>query len=146
NGASVTLAPSLVASDPNATVLVSATVALTGGFAGDGDVLAAEGLTSGLIIDTGNTITVAYDSTAETLTLPGTGTLAAYQTALDQVTFTTPSDNPTNFGANPSRTAVWTVNDGKATNNIGTATSTIDITAVHDPPTVTATETSVSFT
>src|SRR5262249_36613129 len=31
-------------------------------------------------------------------------------------------------------------------NSTGTATSTIDITAVNDPPTVTATETSVSFT
>ena len=135
----VTLAPSLVATDPNSTVLVSATVALSGGtFAGDGDVLAAD--------TTGTSITASYDSTTETLTLTGSDTLAHYQTVLDSVTFTTPNDNPTLFGSDPTRTVTWTVVDNTGTTNAtGTATSTIDITAINDAPSVAA-GTTVSFT
>src|SRR5262249_56846698 len=37
-------------------------------------------------------------------------------------------DNPTDFGSDPTRTVTWSLNDGSASNNIGTATSTISIT------------------
>ena len=133
-----TLAPALVATDPNSTTLISAAVALAGTFAGDGDVLAA--------MATGN-ITVSYDAATETLTLSGSDTLANYQQVLDSVTFTTPSDNPTNFGADPTRTVTWTVvDDTGSTNSTGTATSTIDITAVNDAPTFSAAATGAQFT
>src|SRR5262249_39274774 len=66
---------------------------------------------------------------------------------LDTVTFDDPGDdNPTDFGSKPSRTVVWTVNDGTATNNVGSATSTIDITAINDAPTLTPADSSVAFT
>src|SRR5262249_2505496 len=120
-----TLEPTVALSDstPGAKI-TSATVALTGGtFAGDSDVLAATAPSS---------ITVSYDAATETLTLTGTDTVANYQSYLDSVTFTTSSDNPTNFGSDPTRTVTWTVTDdsgGTATS--GTATSTINLTGVN---------------
>src|SRR5262249_30052328 len=114
-------------------------VALTGGtFAGDGDVLAA---------DTSNTsITASYDSTNEVLTLTGSDTLAHYKSVLDSVTFSNPTDNPTDFGSDPTRTITWTqADDTGTTNNTGTSTSTIDITAINDAPSVVA-DVSVAFT
>ena len=51
------------------------------------------------------------------------------------MTFTTPSDNPTDFGSDPTRTVTWTVvDDTGTTNNTGTVTSTIAITAINDKP------------
>jgi hypothetical protein len=137
NGASTTLAPSVTLSDTSlGATIASATVALTGGtFVGDGDVLAAD--------TTGTNITASYDAGTETLTLSGDDTLANYQAVLDTVSFTTPSDNPTDYGSDPTRTVTWTVNDGTST---GTATSTLSITAVNDAPTLTGTDTSVSYT
>ena len=88
-------------------------MAISGGtFAGDGDVLAAD--------TTGTSITASYNSTTEMLTLTGTDTLAHYQQVLDSVTFTTPSDNPTTFGSDPTRTVTWTVVDDQSTNNTST--------------------------
>jgi hypothetical protein len=139
NGAAVTLSPAAAVSDPDNQTLASATVALTGGtFTGDGDVLAAT--------TAGTGITASYNATTETLTLAGTDTLAHYQSVLDSVTFVTASHNPTNFGASPTRTVTWTVNDGSASNATGTASSTINVTAVNDPPVLSGTAASVSFT
>src|SRR5262249_12648260 len=148
NQASVVLAPSLVVTDSNAGAsIVSATVALSGGtFAGDGDILAVNGAVGNLFINGANTITVSYDAGTETLTLTGSDTLADYQSALDNVLFTTASDNPTLFGSDPTRTVTWTITDSATSNNTGSATSTIDITAVNDAPTVTAADPRVSFT
>ena len=124
----VTLSGAASVSDPDSLTLASATVALTGGtFAGDGDFLAAT--------PTGS-ISVSYDSATERLILTGTDTLANYRTVLDSVTFTTASDNPTDFSADPTRTVTWTLNDGSSSNAIGIATSTISVTAINDPPTV----------
>jgi len=124
----VTLAGNALVSDPDSLDLVGATVSITGGtFTGDGDMLAADGQTSGTIIQNGNTITVAYNATSETLTLTGSDTLADYQTVLDEVTFNNTSANPTDRGSDPTRIVTWTVNDGSATNNIDTATTTIGI-------------------
>jgi len=101
-------------------------VALSGGtFAGDGDVLAVD--------TSGTAITASYDSATETLTLSGTDTLAHYQSVLDTVTFTTASDNPSDFGSAPERTVTWTITDDSGgSNNTGVATSTLDITAVNE--------------
>src|SRR5262249_55274127 len=81
-----------------------------------------------------STITVAYDSANEVLTLTGTATKAAYQAALDSLTFAS-GDNPDNFGQNPNRVVTWLLNDGNASNNLSTVqTETISITPVNDPP------------
>jgi FG-GAP-like repeat len=134
--AATTLSPSVSVTDPDNLNLVGATVKITGGtFSGDGDVLAAEGTNSGTIVQGGGTITVAYSS--ETLTLTGTDTLADYQAVLDAVTFQAVLENPTNFGSNPTRTLVWTLNDGSGSNKLSTpVTSTVTITNVNDAPTL----------
>src|SRR5262249_47252357 len=65
------------------------------------------------------------------LELNGVAPLASYQALLRQVEFHSTSDNPTDYGASPARTLVWTVDDGKAP---ATATTTINIVARDDPP------------
>src|SRR5262249_52923285 len=84
------------------------------------------------------------NAATETLTLSGADSLANYQAALDAVTFTTPSDNPTDFGSDPTRTVTWTITDTSASN--GSATSTIDITAVNHAPTLAGAATGAQFT
>jgi hypothetical protein len=113
----VYLAPSVTVTDAGSTTLEGATVTISGGtYANDGYILTAT--------TTGN-ITQSYDPTTETLTLSGTDTLANYQTVLQSVTLTTSSNNPTNMGANPSRTVTWTVDDG--TNSSSPASTTVSI-------------------
>jgi VCBS repeat-containing protein len=69
------------------------------------------------------------------LTLTGTDTVASYQAALASVTFDTPSDNPTFFGANPTRTIEWQVDDGSGFDNLSkVATTTVTIKPVNDAP------------
>src|SRR5262249_59455211 len=86
-------------------------------------------------------------ATPDTLVLIGTDTLAHYQTVLDNVTFSSPSDNPTNFGSNTTRTVTWQLNDGSGSNNTSTtSTSTLTVIGVNDPPTLTGTAGTVSFT
>src|SRR5262249_3375570 len=117
-----------------------ATVRIVGGtFAGDGDVLATS--------TAGTSITASYNSTTETLTLTGSDTLAHYQQVLDKITFTTPSDNPTDYGSAPTRTVSWVLNDGSASNNLSTVqTTTISITAIDDAPTLSGIPSAVTFT
>ncbi|HEY2134633.1 MAG TPA: DUF4347 domain-containing protein, partial [Xanthobacteraceae bacterium] len=136
NGSSVTLSPSVTITDPDNLDLASATVKITGG-AFAGDTLATS--------TAGTGISASYNSATETLTLTGSDTLANYQTVLDSVTFTTPSHNPDDYGSAPTRTVTWTLNDGSASNATGTATTTIGITAINDPPTLTGTA-NASFT
>jgi len=138
-GAAVTLSPAVTVSDPDNLTLAGATVALTGGtFAGDGDVLATS--------TAGTAITASYNAATETLVLSGSDTLAHYQSVLDRVTFVTASDNPDDFGADPTRTVTWTLNDGSASFATGSATSTVSITAVNDPPTLSNVATNASYT
>jgi probable HAF family extracellular repeat protein len=138
-GTATTLSPNLKVTDPNSTTLASATVSITGGaFIGDGDVLATS--------TAGTSISASYNSAAETLTLSGADTLAHYQSVLDQVTLSA-GENPTNYGANQSRTVSWVINDGKASNNLSAvASTTVNITAVNDPPILSSVAPSVAFT
>ncbi|MBW4659644.1 MAG: tandem-95 repeat protein [Drouetiella hepatica Uher 2000/2452] len=102
--------------------IVSATVKLTNPVDGVADVLGVVGgLPSGITAS-------AYDSTTGVITLTGSATLAAYQSAIAQVTYSNTSDNPTAT----DRTITVVVNDGAANSNI--ATTTISITPVNDPP------------
>ncbi len=139
-GAAVTLSGAVTVSDPDNLDLASATVSISGGtFANDGDVLAAS--------TAGTSITASYNSSTETLTLTGSDTLAHYQQVLDTVTFSDPGSlNPTNYGSDPTRTVTWTVNDGASSHSSASATSTIDVVNVNDPPTLGNVATSDSFT
>jgi hypothetical protein len=101
-------------------------VQVTGGFVGDGDQLAAN--------VAGTSITASYNAATERLTLTGSDTLAHYQQVLDSLVFSSGS-NPTNLGANPTRTVTWTLNDGSPDNNLSTPVpETINITAANDAP------------
>src|SRR5262249_25968980 len=110
-----------------------------GAFAGDGDILFAN--------VAGTNITASYNAATELLTLTGSDTLAHYSQVLDSVTFNSSSGNPSNFGANPTRTVTWVVNDGSGSFNLSAAqTETINITNVNDAPTLTGVAASASFT
>ena len=126
----VVLSSAASVSDPDNLKLVGATVSITtGSFAGDGDVLAAS--------TAGTSITASYNSTSEMLVLSGSDTLAHYQSVLDTVSFNSTSLNPTDFGAATSHQVTWVLNDGSASSNLSTAvTSTVSITAVNNPPTL----------
>jgi hypothetical protein len=139
NGAAVTLSGTASLSDLNSTTLASATVAISADtFPGDGDLLAAATV--------GTSITPAYNSSTETLTLTGTDTLTHYQQVLDSVTFNTSSSNPTDYGSFTTRTFLWIIDDGLASNNTSTGTSTIGVTAVDNPPTLVVTSANSTWT
>ena len=85
--------------------------------------------TRGTITLGSNTVTISYNCATETLTLTGYDTLAHYQTVLDQVQYPTPSDNPTNYGANPTRTITWMLDDGALGNPSAVTTTTLTVSA-----------------
>src|SRR5947207_44067 len=133
--AAVVVDSGLTVSDADNTNLASATVTISAGFQ-SGDVLH---------FTNQNGITGSYDSSTHVLTLTGSASVANYQTALESVTFdNTTNDNPTNFGANTSRTISWVANDGALNSNTGT--STINITAVNDAPVVGGAGNTISYT
>jgi large repetitive protein len=82
-----------------------------------------------------NGITGSYDPADGVLTLTGSASVDHYNAALDSITFISTNPNPSNDGANLTRTISWSVTDGAASNGIATATSTVD---VHAVPTVVA--------
>ena len=55
---------------------------------------------------------MSWNQATSTLTLTGYDTLANYEAALAAVHYQATGDNPTNYGANSSRTITWTVSDG----------------------------------
>src|SRR5262249_54351039 len=136
---SVTLDNNVALSDSNTGAqITSATVAIDPATFLTGDTLAVD--TTGFAA-----ITASYDSTAGILTLTGADTPDDYRQVPAKVTFTTPSDNPTNFGSDQTRIVTWVVKDDSPTSSVSnTATSTISLTAVNDAPSVTA-ALSVSF-
>ena len=140
----LTAAPTIT--DLDGDHLASATVRITGGTFSSGETSAADDhlsvndQISGLI--SGTNITVAWNSATETLTLTGYDTLAHYQTVLSQVQYNATGQNPTNSGANTTRTISWQLNDGALGDPTGTAnatttnlrTTTLTIDAVDGPP------------
>src|SRR6202034_1179509 len=99
-GAAVTVSPAIAVSDADSLTLAAARVSISTGFFA-GDTLAA--------VTTGTGITATYSAASGVLTLSGTATLASYQAVLDSVTFSSTSANPTNSGADTSRTLSWQV-------------------------------------
>ena len=115
----------LTVTDPDNQNLATATVTISGGLQA-GDVLH---------FTNQNGIIGSYNSGTGVLTLTGSSSVVNYQTALRSVTFDNlTNDNPTNFGANLTRTINWVANDGATNSNTGT--STINVTAVNDAPVV----------
>jgi VCBS repeat-containing protein len=119
----VTLSSASTVSDVDDQTLQSAKVTISSGFL-TGDVLSAN--------VAGTSITASYDPTTGVLTLTGNDTLVHYRQVLDNVTYNSTSSNPTNFGADTSRTISWVVNDG--TLNSAPQTTTLTITAQDAAP------------
>src|SRR4029453_7178240 len=98
------------------------------------------GFTAGDVLGFVNTATISgsYNALTGVLTLTGTDTKAAYEAALESVTYHSTSDDPTNNGTAPSRTISWTVtdanSDGAGAQTSVAATSNINVTAVNDAP------------
>lgn len=112
--------------DLDDTQLAGATVRILSGFT-TGDIL-------GFINQNG--ISGTYDGSTGLLSLTGLGTLTQYRDALRSVTYRSTSMNVTGISA--SRTVSWTLTDANS-DNVGAQTSvavssTINITAVNDPP------------
>ena len=82
-----------------------------------GDALSVAGTTSGTV----NGITWGYANGV--LSFNGSSSLANYQTLLDQVQYASSSQNPTNFGADTSRSISWVVNDGTVNSSQASTTS-----------------------
>jgi len=123
----VVLSPSVSVSDPDGDNIASATVQITGGtFTGDDDVLAAT--------TAGTGISQSYNQSSETLTLTGSASAATYQQVLESVTFDSTNPEPTDNGADPSRTVAWSVSDGTLSST--TADETINITPCYCPGTL----------
>ena len=125
--AALVLDNALTVADPDNASLVGATVKITAGFvAGDT-----------LNFTNQNGISGSYNAGTHVLTLTGSASVANYQAALRSVTFSSPSDNPDNFGANTSRTITWQADDGSASNHASNSvTTTLNIVAVDDPASV----------
>src|SRR4051794_22865685 len=112
-GDATTLSPSISVSDPASTTLNSGTVSITNGLLA-GDTLAAS--------TGGTSITANYNASTGVLSLSGSDTLAHYQQVLEGVTYSSSSQNPTDFGADPDRVVSWAVNDGAASSPMQTTT------------------------
>jgi VCBS repeat-containing protein len=111
----------LVLTDPDSQI-TGATVQITGNLASGQDVLALAAPPAG--------ITAAYNSGTGTLTLSGTASAAAYQAALQAVTYRNTSNNP----STATRTVTFLASDASSTS--APATRNVDITASDNPPDV----------
>ncbi len=129
-GTAATVAPAITVSDVDNTLLAAAKIAVTGGFL-PGDVL--------LATTSGTNISASYNGATGVLFLTGSDNQANYQKVLRSVTFSNSSLNPTNGGANLSRTISFSASDGNLTSIV--LTSTINITAVNQAPVLAGTAT-----
>ncbi|WP_222432892.1 beta strand repeat-containing protein [Caenimonas sedimenti] len=107
--------------DPDNTNIASATITLTNAVALD--VMSVFG-----VLPAGISSSIVAGVGTITVTLTGSATLASYQTAIQQVRYSSTSENP----STTPRTITVVVNDGTANSN--TATTTVNVAAVNDAP------------
>jgi hypothetical protein len=105
--------------DPDDADLESATAQITGNYVNGEDVLSFTNMLG---------ITGVWTPATGTLALSGTSSKANYQTALRSVAYENTSDDPSTL----ARTVTWIASDG-SDSSVG-VTSTINVTAVNDPP------------
>ncbi len=128
NGSPVTISPAATASDVDNSNLIFGEVRIVaGGF--DGDVLTVNGLQSGTFAG----IDFSYDAGLRRLIFDGPAAVADYQALMQAVGFGSTSENPTNFGANPTRTLGWGLADGEDYSSPAQTTQ-ITVTALNDAP------------
>ncbi|GAB0056474.1 hypothetical protein SIID45300_00782 [Candidatus Magnetaquicoccaceae bacterium FCR-1] len=128
NGAPVTLHGTLSISDVDDVNLTGASVWISSGFTG-GDSLNFSAPIG---------IAGAYNPSTGVLTFSGAASIADYMGALNSVTFSSTSENPTALSA--SRTISWQVTDTNSVGNGGILTSSVvtsqvSVTGVNDAPT-----------
>ena len=134
NQAAAAIDTVLTVSDVDSANLTGATVSITNNFVTGQDVL---GFTNQ------NGISGIYNSTTGVLTLSGSASVAAYQAALQSVTYLNSSDNPSGL----TRTLSFQVNDGSASNNLSNvATTTVAVTPVNDAPVINANGGTLAYT
>jgi hypothetical protein len=89
-----------------------------------------------------NGITGSYNATNGELSLSGSATLAQYQAALQSVSYSSSSEDPTANNTSTSRTITWTVTDANSdaagAQTSVAVTSTVNLTAVNDKPVLVA--------
>ena len=112
-GAAVAIDPTITITDPDNATLAGATIKITNFQTGD---------SLNFINQSG--ITGVYNSATGLLTLTGAASLAAYETAIESITFSTTGNNTT------TRTISYVVNDGDLNSPADTATVTINVPAV----------------
>ena len=127
NGPPVTISPAAVASDVDNSDLVFGVVRIAGGWV-DGDVLTVNGQQSGTFAG----IDFSYDAALHALVFSQPAPVADFQTLMQAVQFGSTSENPTNFGANPTRTLGWGLHDGDDYSSPAQFTQ-ITINAIDDP-------------
>jgi hypothetical protein len=122
----VDIAPTVTAADGDSPTLASATVRVSGGLVTAEDRLAyaaADGITG------------SYDDATGVLTLTGRATVARYQAALRRVRYRNANTGDPDVG---TRTIALRVDDGATSDaQSNEVTTSVDVTAVNDAPTVT---------
>jgi hypothetical protein len=118
-------------SDIDSANLTGATAQITGGFVSGEDVLALPAQPG---------ITASYDAATGTLTLSGSASVAAYEAALQDVTYQDTSEDP----STAQRTITFKARDA---GGFGPTSSTrsIDVSAVNDAPAITTSAGPLSF-
>jgi hypothetical protein len=136
NALATAIAPSITVTDPENATLLSGSVSITTNFVAGQDTLAFTNVGMGNIVGTYNGTTGVMSLTSA----GGTATTAEWQAALRAVTYANSSNAPTTA----ARTVSFVVNDNALNSNV--LTSTVNVIAVNDAPTLTATAANPTFT
>ena len=135
SGSATALTSTLTVTDGDSPNLAGATVSITGNFTAGQDVLALTSPPAG--------ITPTYNAATGVLTLTGSASPAAYQTALRAVTYANTSDAP----STATRTVVFQADDGAAADNLSnTVSRDVTVAAANDAPSVTLSGSTPTFT
>lgn len=130
HGAPVLVAPDIITTDADSLNFKNATAALTGNFTSGEDYLSFVNQAS---------ITGIYNSSTGVLTLTGISSIANYQIALHNITYSNPSHNP----SLSTRTITFTVNDGLDSNPVFYS---INLIPVNDAPQLSGSVGPLTFT
>jgi hypothetical protein len=124
--APVLLSSGLDVTDSDSPNLSKATVTISAGLLA-GDELSIAGSMTGV------SGTISWNFSGGTLTLQGLATAADYKTLLDQVAYRSTSADPTNGGADGSRSIDWVATDSAGVPSLA-ATTHVTVTAVNNDP------------
>lgn len=132
NSAAVVIDGAITITDADSVNLTGLTAQITGNYQSTQDTLSATGLPGG--------ISAVWNSGTGTLALSGTASVADYQAAARLIKYVNGSEAPNTSG----RTVTFIATDGTVSSSA--ATKGITVVAVNDPPTVSTSGGSLSFT